>query len=59
MLIPIVRKLQLIAYEKDFVVTAKKMTYTEVWSMAIDEQGDSAYTVRDNDCVISDLSTTV
>ena len=44
------------AYKKNFELKAKKMTYGEVWSMAVDSTGESLFSVRDNDCVVSDLS---
>ena len=47
------------AYKKNFEPKAKKMTYGEVWSMAVDSKGESIFTVRDNDCVVSDLSKTL
>jgi len=46
----------ILAYKKNFEPKAKKMTYGEVWSMAVDSSGESLFSVRDNDCVVSDLT---
>jgi len=47
----------IMAYKNNFELKAKKMTYGEVWSMAVDSKGESLFSVRDNDCVVSDLTT--
>ena len=35
---------------------AKKFTYAEVWGLAISKDGLNAFSARDNECMVSDLS---
>ena len=48
--------LQLVCFGPNFDETAKKYTYAEVWGLAISKDGRNAFSVRDNDCTVSDLS---
>ena len=40
----------------NFKVNKQKMTYNEIWSLALSPDGASITTARDNDCIINDVS---
>ena len=46
---------KVVRYRDKFVKDREKSTYTEVWGLAVSEDGDTVFTVRDNAVLISDI----
>jgi len=44
-------------WSRNLELQNKMEYYTEIWSMVVDREGQTAYTVRDNDLVVADIRT--
>ena len=42
-------------YGPDFKMNNQKLTYNEIWSLAITPDGKKAITARNNNCIVSDI----
>ena len=45
----------LVEFEPSFKLNKQKLTYNEIWSLAITPDGKNAITARDNNCIIQDI----